>query len=76
MHPETGKALPNVVATIEHQYLTDCVLVRGVQIYYILYSIVYLCLSALWIHQVWYKFENHSTNLQRTMVAIPVLKVF
>jgi len=53
----------DIEGEIEHLYLTNCVLVQSIQIYYIILTTGYLVLSFAWIVSVWTIFDDYSTTL-------------
>lgn len=48
----------NMVVTIEHRYLTNCQLVKSIQVYYIILTTVYLLLSFGWVVLVWTIYDD------------------
>lgn len=47
-----------MVVTIEHRYLTNCQLVKSIQVYYIILTTVYLLLSFGWVVLVWTIYDD------------------
>ena len=71
----TQKKNDGIIGRIEHLYLTDCELVRSIQTYYIFFTSGYLLLSFIWVLLVWHCYHEHSTSLQRGLMALPILKL-
>jgi len=62
---------------MEHRYLTNCQIVTSMQGYYAMISCVYLLLCMFWVQQTWSQYANNQdASLQKSLTAIPVLKLF
>ena len=61
---------------MEHLYITDCVALGKVEIFYLLFTILYSLLLFGWHRLVWKIHPDPlSSSLQRGVIALPVLKL-
>lgn len=69
-------AREDLEVVLEHRYLVDCPTVKSLSGFYYFFTLFYLAAGALWIHQVWYKYEHESLHVQKLLIGPIFLKIF